>query len=132
MEGLMSANYKTGPYSFTAQVRWYGSAILNNFWNTGNRAPASGRRAGRSPDSVFNVDPTAYLDLRASYDLNENWQFYRAVDNLLDIPPQMKPGTQTASSRTAAPPTRSRNTTSWAAKSASASASTSKGVQQRL
>jgi outer membrane receptor protein involved in Fe transport len=92
-KGVMSANYKTGPYSFTAQVRWYGSAILNNFWNTGNRAPASGAARWTVSDDVFNVDPTAYLDLRASYDFNENWQFFAAVDNILDIPPQMKPGT---------------------------------------
>jgi outer membrane receptor protein involved in Fe transport len=90
-KGVMSANYKTGPYSVTAQVRWYGSGILNNFWNTGNRAPATARWT--VSDSVFNVDPTAYLDMRASYDFNENWQFYGAVDNILDIPPQMKPGT---------------------------------------
>ena len=63
----MSANYKTGPYSVTAQVRWYGSAILNNAWNTGNLATAATRWT--VPDSVFNVDPTAYLDIRASYDL---------------------------------------------------------------
>ena len=85
----MSANYKTGPYSFTTQVRWYGSAILNNAWNTGNLATAATRYT--VSDSVFNVDPTAYLDLRASYDLNENSQFYAAVDNLLNIPPQMVP-----------------------------------------
>ena len=89
-KGLLSANYKTGPYSFTAQVRWYGSAILNNAWNTGNLATAATRYT--VSDDVFNVDPTAYLDVRASYDLNENVQFYAAVDNLLDIPPQMVPG----------------------------------------
>ena len=88
----MSANYKTGPYSVTAQVRWYGSAILNNVWNTGNLATAATRWT--VSDDVFNVDPTAYLDIRAAYDFNENWQFYAAVDNLLNIPPQMKPGTQ--------------------------------------
>ena len=48
-KGLMSVNYKTGPYSFTTQVRWYGSAILNNAWNTGNLAttarPCWGERA---------------------------------------------------------------------------------------
>jgi iron complex outermembrane receptor protein len=92
-KGLMSANYKTGPYSFTAQVRWYGSAILNNFWNTGNRAPATGAARWTVSDDVFHVDPTAYLDLRGSYDFNDNWQFFAAVDNILDIPPQMKPGT---------------------------------------
>ena len=87
-------NYKTGPWSFTTQVRWYGSAILNNFWNTGNRAPATAAARWTVPDSVFNVDPTAYLDLRASYDWTDNWQIYGAVDNALNIPPQMKPGTQ--------------------------------------
>ncbi|HTC84834.1 MAG TPA: TonB-dependent receptor [Rhizomicrobium sp.] len=90
-KGVLSANYKTGPYSFTTQVRWYGSAILNNFWNTGNRAAAAARWT--VSDEVFNIDPTAYLDLRASYDLNPEIQFFAAVDNLLDIPPQMKPGT---------------------------------------
>ncbi len=91
-KGIVSASYRTGPYSVTAQVRWYGSAILNNFWNTGNRAPASARWT--VPDSVFHVDPTAYLDLRASYDVTDTVQFYTAIDNILDIPPQMKPGTQ--------------------------------------
>ena len=90
-KGSISATYKTGPYSFTTNVRYYGSAILNNFWNTGNRAPASAR--WQVSDDVFHVDPTAYLDLRGSYDFNENWQFFAAVDNILDIPPQMKPGT---------------------------------------
>jgi outer membrane receptor protein involved in Fe transport len=91
-KGSFSANYKTGPYSVTAQVRLLGSAILNNTWNTGNLATAATRWT--VSDSVFNVDPTAYLDLRGSYDFNENWQFYAAVDNVLNIPPQMKPGTQ--------------------------------------
>jgi len=89
--GAVSGTYKTGPYSFTTQVRWFGSAILNNFWNTGNLAPASARWT--VSDDIFHVDPTAYLDLRASYELNPEIQFYAAVDNALDIPPQMKPGT---------------------------------------
>jgi outer membrane receptor protein involved in Fe transport len=91
-KGLMSATYSTGPYSVTGQVRWYGSAILNNTWNTGNLATAAARWT--VPDSVFNVDPTAYLDVRASYDVTDNLQIYTAIDNILDIPPQMKPGTQ--------------------------------------
>jgi iron complex outermembrane recepter protein len=90
--GTMSTNYRTGPYSVTAQVRWYGSAILNNTWNTGNLATAATRWT--VPDSVYNVDPTAYLDMRASYDVTDNLQIYTAIDNILDIPPQMKPGTQ--------------------------------------
>ncbi len=91
-KGSLSANYKTGPYSVTAQVRILGSAILNNTWNTGNLATAATRWT--VADEVFNVDPTAYLDLRASYDWTDNWQLFAAVDNVLNIPPQMKPGTQ--------------------------------------
>src|SRR6185437_4825872 len=88
----LSSTYKTGPYSVTAQVRWLGSAILNNTWNTGNMATMASRWT--VPDSVFNVDPTAYLDMRASYDVTDTLQIYTAIDNILDIPPQMKPGTQ--------------------------------------
>jgi len=91
-KGSLSANYKTGPYSFTTQVRILGSAILNNTWNTGNLATAATRWT--VPDEVYQVDPTAYLDLRASYDWTDNWQLFAAVDNVLNIPPQMKPGTQ--------------------------------------
>jgi outer membrane receptor protein involved in Fe transport len=79
----------TGPYSVTAQMRWFGSAILNNQWNTGNQATAATR--WMVSDAVQNVDPTAYLDLRASYQWNDNIQFYAAVDNFLNIPPQMRP-----------------------------------------
>ena len=71
-------------------MRWYGSAILNNAWNTGDLATAATRWT--VPDSPFIVDPTAYLDLRASYDLTDNLQFYGAVDNLLNTPPAMVPG----------------------------------------
>jgi outer membrane receptor protein involved in Fe transport len=88
-KGQFAANYKTGPYSLTAQVRWFGSAILNNQWNTGNQATATTRWF--VSDDVFNVDPTAYLDLRASYQWSDNIEFYTAVDNLLNIPPQMRP-----------------------------------------
>ena len=87
--GTVSANYKTGPYSFTTQVRWFGSAILNNAINTGNRATAATRFL--VSDDVAQVDPTAYLDLRASYDFNDNWQFFAAMDNALNIPPPMVP-----------------------------------------
>ncbi|HKQ45475.1 MAG TPA: TonB-dependent receptor [Rhizomicrobium sp.] len=87
--GTVSANYKTGPISLTTQVRWFGSAILNNAINTGNRAPAADRFL--VSDDVAQIDPTAYLDLRASYDLDDNWQFFAAVDNVLNIPPVMVP-----------------------------------------
>jgi outer membrane receptor protein involved in Fe transport len=91
-KGIMSATYNTGPYSVTAQVRWFGSAILNNTWNLGNLATAASRWT--VPDSVWQVDPTAYLDMRASYEVTDTVQLYTAIDNILDIPPQMKPGTQ--------------------------------------
>jgi outer membrane receptor protein involved in Fe transport len=71
-------------------VRWYGSGILNNAWNQGNQATAATRYA--VADNVQNVDPTAYLDLRGSYNWSENLQFYAAVDNLLNTPPALVPG----------------------------------------
>jgi outer membrane receptor protein involved in Fe transport len=89
-KGLVSLGYRTGPWSATVQARWYGSAILNNAWNGGNQATASSRWTVL--DSVQHVDPTAYVDLRASYQWNENIQLYAAVDNLFNIPPQMVPG----------------------------------------
>jgi outer membrane receptor protein involved in Fe transport len=88
----LSSTYKTGPYTVTGQVRFLGSAILNNTWNTGNLATAAARWT--VPDSVWQVDPTAYLDVRAAYDVTDTLQIYTAIDNILDIPPQMKPGTQ--------------------------------------
>jgi iron complex outermembrane recepter protein len=89
-KGIMAATYKEGPWSFTTQVRWYGSAILNNAWNTGNAATAATRYT--VPDNVFNVDPTAYIDLRAAYDWTPNWTLYAAVDNIQNIPPALVPG----------------------------------------
>jgi iron complex outermembrane receptor protein len=89
-KGIFAATYSTGSWSFTTQVRWFGSAILNNAWNTGNQATAATRYT--VPDNVFNIDPTAYLDLRGSYNWTDNWQIYGAVDNLLNIPPALVPG----------------------------------------
>ncbi len=88
-KGQFAVSYASGPYKVTTQVRWFGSAILNNQWNTGNQAPATARWT--VPDDVFHVDPTAYVDLRASYKWNGNIELYTAVDNLLNIPPQMRP-----------------------------------------
>ncbi|HKU65109.1 MAG TPA: TonB-dependent receptor [Rhizomicrobium sp.] len=99
--GTLSANYKTGPFSFTTQVRWFGSAILNNAINTGNTATAATRYT--VSDDVFQVDPTAYLDLRASYNLDDNWQFFAAMDNALNIPPPMVPGDLTSIQNTGGP-----------------------------
>ncbi len=125
--GVLAATYSTGPWSFTTQIRWFGSAILNNAWNTGNQATAATRCT--VPDSVFNIDPTTYLDLRVSCNWNNNWQLSTISRN---YPRRWCRAIPAASGRTAVPSTRSRNTTFWAARSAPASASTSRGVQYRL
>ena len=50
------------------------------------------RRAGRSRTACsMSIRPPISICAR-SYDLTDNLQFYRRVDNLLDIPPQMVPG----------------------------------------
>jgi outer membrane receptor protein involved in Fe transport len=89
-KGILAATYNEGPYSFTLQSRWYGSAILNNAWNTGNLATAA--TANQVAGNVFQVDPVAYLDLRAAYKWNENIQLYGALDNATDVPPPLVPG----------------------------------------
>ena len=127
-KGIMSANYKTGPYSVTAQVRWYGqrhSQQRLEHRQSGDRGDAAGR--SRTACSM-SIRPPIWICAR-SYDLTDNWQFYRRHGQHPGHPAADDAGLlRTASSRTAVPPTRSRNTTCWAAKSASASASTSKGA----
>ena len=87
MERHTRGDLQTGPWSFTTQIRWYGSAILNNAWNTGNQATAATRYT--VPDSVFNIDPTTYLDLRVSYNWNNNWQLSTISRT---YPPALVPG----------------------------------------
>jgi len=87
-KGLLSASYKTGPYSFTVQSRFLGAAILNNTWNDGNLSTGALVVA----DNVMHVDPTAYFDLRGSYQWTSEIQLYAAIDNVFNIPPQMVPG----------------------------------------
>ncbi len=89
-KGVISADYKTGPYSFTVQTRWYGSSILNNEWNDGNLARAA--TANMISSEFFHVDPVAYLDLRGSYKWNDGIQFYGAIDNFTNAPPPLVPG----------------------------------------
>jgi outer membrane receptor protein involved in Fe transport len=86
-KGILSADYTTGPYSFTVQTRWYGTGILNNAWGSGNLATA----ATSNIVAVNEVPFTAYLDLRASYKWNDNIQLYGAVDNATDVPPPLVP-----------------------------------------
>ena len=89
-KGIMSAAYSADPWEVTLQARWYGSGIVTNLWNTGNLATAA--TAHMVDQSDFQIDPTAYLDLRLSYTWNDNLTFYGAVDNIQNIPPQLTPG----------------------------------------
>ena len=88
-KGIISADYTTGPWSITPQVRWFGTAIINNFDNDGNNATAA--TADRLPDDVQHIDMWAYLDLRGNYHCNDNLSFFGAIDNLLNIPPALTP-----------------------------------------
>jgi outer membrane receptor protein involved in Fe transport len=88
-KGIISADYTTGPYSFTAQGRWFGTSKLSQSANTGNQATA--QTANLWPTDVFEIPFTAYLDLRASYKWNDNIQIFGAIDNATDVPPPLIP-----------------------------------------
>jgi outer membrane receptor protein involved in Fe transport len=90
-KGLLSADYTTGPYSFTVQTRWYGTSVFSQNGNTGNQASAA--TANLYDPAHFEIPFTAYLDLRSSYKWNDNIQFYGAVDNLTNVPPPLVPST---------------------------------------
>lgn len=69
-KSTVSATYAWGPYSATIQSRIIGSGHVINGYDTlidNNNVPA-----------------IAYLDLRGSYNLNDHWQVYGALDNVLD------------------------------------------------
>ncbi len=61
----------------TGQVRWLGSAVLSNSYNT----PGNPTVDNNGVPAVF------YGDLRGSYRWGEKIQFYAAVDNLFNAPP---------------------------------------------
>jgi outer membrane receptor protein involved in Fe transport len=98
LRATLAATYSEGPWSFTAQTRLRGSAVLDH-GNEGQAAipgfaligPAfntsNGGEIGPGILGNLSVPFTAYLDLRSSYDLNDHLQFYVAVDNALDTPP---------------------------------------------
>jgi outer membrane receptor protein involved in Fe transport len=88
-KGLLSADYTTGPTSFTVQTRWYGSSKFTNTANTGNLSSAS--LANLYDPAHFEVPFTAYLDFRASYKWNDNIQIYGAIDNATNAPPPLVP-----------------------------------------
>jgi outer membrane receptor protein involved in Fe transport len=85
--GSLAATYTQGPWSGTVQGRFLGSAVLNNAW-----------RSGIDVDN--NAVPwVAYLDLRGSYNWNDNVQLYAAIDNTTDTPPPSIPNTTGRSDR---------------------------------
>ncbi|MBN9545284.1 MAG: TonB-dependent receptor [Alphaproteobacteria bacterium] len=71
----LSATYSAGPWRGTVQGRFLGSARLNNQWTSGVQVDDNA------------VPGVAYLDLRGSYDWNENIQLYAAMDNVTNVPP---------------------------------------------
>jgi iron complex outermembrane receptor protein len=85
--GIFEATYTTGPYSFTAMTRWFGTAVSYQDGNTGNLASAE--TANLYDPAHFEVPFTAYLDLRASYKWNDNISFFGAIDNTLNTPPPL-------------------------------------------
>ena len=86
-KGLLSADYTTGPVSFTTQARWYGTSKVTAGANTGNLSTAA--LANLYDPAHFEVPFTAYLDFRASYKWNDNIQIYGAVDNATNVPPPL-------------------------------------------
>ena len=71
----LSTTYDEGPYEFTVQTRFIGSARVSPYYVTG-------------VDIDHNwIAPVAYLDLRGSYQWTDKTQFYVAVDNTLNTPP---------------------------------------------
>lgn len=77
--GTLSAGYTEGPISATIQTRFSSAFRLNNLWV-----------AGRDVDDN-SVPWSAYLDLRGSYQVDDNFQVYGAVDNILGNPPLLVP-----------------------------------------
>jgi outer membrane receptor protein involved in Fe transport len=85
--GVLTATYKIGPYSFTAQGRWYGTAVMYQDGNTGDNASAA--TALKYDPAHFEVPAVVFLDLRGSYDFSPNYSLFWAIDNALNIPPPL-------------------------------------------
>jgi len=73
----LTSTYAEGDWSLTGQVRWLGSAVLSNTYNT----PGNPTVDNNGVPAVF------YGDFRGSYRWGEKIQFYAAVDNLFNAPP---------------------------------------------
>jgi outer membrane receptor protein involved in Fe transport len=76
-----STTWNKDDLSLTAQARFIGAAKLNSAWGPkdvdSNRVPA-----------------IAYVDLRGSWRLNEQFQFFATIDNLLNKAPPIVPASQ--------------------------------------
>ena len=94
--GTLSATYDEGPWSGTIQGRFLGGAVLT----AGVQGlPANITRTSLSASGVLTpgvgngnlldnnkVNPVGYLDLRLSYQWNDEIQMYGAVDNVTSVP----------------------------------------------
>jgi iron complex outermembrane receptor protein len=91
-KSTITATYNFGPWSGTVQTRLISSARLLSTYDY-------------TPGAVDNnaVPWVGYLDLRASYNFNDNWQLYGAMDNAMNIPPPNAPGTYNSGSSYYAP-----------------------------
>jgi iron complex outermembrane recepter protein len=98
LRATLAATYSEGPWSFTTQTRLIGAGVIDNGTEGQSAIPAfaligpafntsNGGEIGPGTIGSLEVPFTAYLDLRGSYDWNDNLQFYAAVDNALDTPP---------------------------------------------
>jgi outer membrane receptor protein involved in Fe transport len=81
LHATLAANYGRGPYGFTVQGRYIGSARLANRWVTGVDVDNN------------SVGAVTYLDLRASYQLTDRVQLFGAIDNVFDAAPPWIPST---------------------------------------
>ncbi len=97
----VSATYAEGPVSFTVQERVIGGAALSN----GTQGQPGVISASLSPAGVLtrgdirglvddnSVPAKAYLDLRASYRVTDNFLVYAAMDNVGNVAPPAIPST---------------------------------------
>jgi iron complex outermembrane receptor protein len=97
----LSATYQQEAWSFTAQGRFIGAAVLTNGTEGVARIPSASLGAGgvlTRGDILGLVDnndigAVAYLDLRASYRWTDYLSVYGAMDNVANVPPPATPST---------------------------------------
>ena len=88
--------YANGPFSGTVQVRYVGAGRLETVTGFGGLAVAPGA-AGYSttnPNSISeNAVPSAfYVNLSASYDINQHLAMFANINNLFNTTPPLAPG----------------------------------------